>query len=122
MNSFSLILLSSLFAPIGLGHPHSAGRDAPGPALARIATNDNRHTAGTLRDGKLELKLDIVKAQWFPEADSGLSVTIQAFAEDGRAPEVPGPVIRVPEGTEIHITLHNSLPASEGVVHGLHTR
>jgi FtsP/CotA-like multicopper oxidase with cupredoxin domain len=49
-------------------------------------------------------------------------VTIQAFAEDGRAPEVPGPAIRVPEGTEIHITLHNSLPDSEVVVHGLHTR
>ena len=47
---------------------------------------------------------------------------MQAFAEEGRAPEIPGPMIRVPEGTEIHITLHNSLPDPEVVVHGLHTR
>ena len=123
MNSLSLILLSTLAASIGLGNPHLGRRNFPGdPLRDRIAANDNRHSAGTLRDGRLELKLDIVKAQWFPEGDSGPSVMMQAFAEEGRAPEIPGPMIRVPEGTEIHITLHNSLPDSEVVVHGLHTR
>jgi FtsP/CotA-like multicopper oxidase with cupredoxin domain len=86
-----------------------------------VATNDNRRPAGTLRDGKLELKLEIVNAQWFPEAETGPSITIQAFREQGRAPEIPGPMIRVAEGTEIHVTLHNSLDA-EAVIHGLHTR
>jgi FtsP/CotA-like multicopper oxidase with cupredoxin domain len=47
---------------------------------------------------------------------------MQAFAEEGRPPEVPGPMIRVVEGTEIHVTIHNSLPDSEVVVHGLHSR
>ena len=123
MNSLSLILLSGLAASIGLGHHHPGSRNPRGdPPPARIAANDNRHSAGTLRDGRLELRLDIVKAQWYPESDSGPSVTIQAFAENGRAPEIPGPMIRVPEGTEIHITLHNTLPDSEVVVHGLHTR
>ena len=75
-----------------------------------------------LRDGKLELKLEIVNGEWFPESDSGPSVVMQAFAEVGKAPEVPGPMIRVPEGTEIHITLRNALSDSEVVVHGLHTR
>src|ERR1700716_1335177 len=99
MNSLSLILLSGLAASIGLGHTHPDGRNAPGdPLLAHIAANDNRHSAGTLRDGRLELKLDIVKAQWFPESDSGPSVTIQAFAEDGGGPEGPGPMICVPGG------------------------
>ena len=63
----------------------------------------------------------MVNAQWFPEGDSGVSVSMQAFAEHGRAPTVPGPMIRVPEGTEIHITLYNSLDA-EVIVHGLHSR
>src|ERR1700686_4197430 len=122
MKSFSLILFSGLAASIGLRDPRLAGPFAPGdPLPARIVANDNRHPAGTLRGGRLELKLDMVNAQWFPEGDSGVSVTMQAFAEDGRAPTVPGPMIRVPEGTEIQITLHNSLDA-EVIVHGLHNR
>ncbi len=92
------------------------------PASRRISANDNRRPAGTLRDGKLELKLDVVNGDWFPEAESGPSIVMQAFAEEGRAPEIPGPMIRVVEGTEIHVTIHNSLPDSEVVVHGLHTR
>ena len=74
-----------------------------------------------MRDGRLELRLDIVNAQWFPEAEDGPSVTMQAFAEEGHAPEIPGPMLRVPEGTEISVTLHNSLDV-EVVVHGLHIR
>src|ERR1700716_4058790 len=122
VNFFPPIVLSTLVALIGFGHPHPDGRNNPGlPVPARVSANDNRRPAGTLRDGRLELKLDIVTAQWFPEADSGPSVMVQAFAEDGRAPEIPGPAIRIPEGAEIHVALHNSLDV-EAVVHGLHTR
>jgi FtsP/CotA-like multicopper oxidase with cupredoxin domain len=34
---------------------------------------------------------------------------IQAFAEPGKAPLMPGPLLRVPAGTEIDLTLHNAL-------------
>jgi len=44
---------------------------------------------------------------------------VYAFAEEGKALQVPSPLIRVPEGTEIHVTLHNLLPAT-AVVQGLH--
>jgi FtsP/CotA-like multicopper oxidase with cupredoxin domain len=123
MNTPSAVLLTSLFVSVSGSFPHAAYHP-PADALAgaRIAANDNRRPAGALRDGKLELRLDIVNAQWFPEEDSGPSVMMQAFAEEGRAPSIPGPMIRVSEGTEIHITLRNSLPDSEVVVHGLHTR
>ena len=47
---------------------------------------------------------------------------MSAFAEVGQAPEIPGPLIRVPEGTVIHITLRNTFADSELVVHGFHTR
>jgi len=122
MKTQSAVLLSLLLSiggalPYRAGHPAGESRTPP-----RIAANDNRRPAGALRDGKLELRLDIVTAEWFPEAESGPSVMMQAFAAEGRAPEIPGPMIRVPEGTEIHLTLHNSLPDSEVVVHGLHTR
>jgi FtsP/CotA-like multicopper oxidase with cupredoxin domain len=94
----------------------------PHRAPPRIDANENQRPAGTLRDGRLELKLDVVNAQWFPEANDGPSTTMQAFAEEGHAPEVPGPLIRVREGTRIHVTIHNSLADSEVVVHGLQQR
>lgn len=91
-------------------------------AVERIAANDNRAPAGTLNNGVLDLKLEIRNGLWFPEADDGASVTIQAFAEAGRALSTPGPLIRVPEGTEIRLTLRNTLGDSAVRVYGLGTR
>jgi FtsP/CotA-like multicopper oxidase with cupredoxin domain len=122
MNTPSAILLFNAVASLGVSVPFHEGDPAKPIAPQRINANDNRRPAGTLRDGKLELKLDVVEAAWFPEAETGPSVMMQAFAEVGRAPEIPGPMIRVPEGTEIHVTIHNSLPDSEVVVRGLHAR
>jgi FtsP/CotA-like multicopper oxidase with cupredoxin domain len=122
MNTRSAVLLFSVFASPGAALPHIGAPASADRAPSRTRANDNRRPAGIFRDGKLELKLDIVNAQWFPEAETGPSVTMQAFAEAGRAPEIPGPLIRVPEGTEIHITLHNALTDSEVVVHGWSTR
>lgn len=122
MNTQSPVLLFSVVVSLGAALPNSGAHRSPLHATQRATANDNRRPAGTLRDGKLELKLDVVNAEWFPEAESGPSVVMQAFAEAGRAPEIPGPMIRVPEGTEIHVTIHNSLPDSEVVLHGLHTR
>src|SRR6266550_3955144 len=122
MKASSAVLLLSAVASLSAALPHSVGPRLKPAAAPRATTNDNRRPAGTLRDGKLELKLDVVNAQWFPEAEDGPSVVMQTFAEQGRSPEIPGPMIRVPEGTELHITLRNSLPDLEVVVHGLHTR
>ena len=121
MRNHSALLFAGL---IGIGAlPHSLFDVAANhPAPTRAVTNDNRRAAGTLRDGKLELRLNVVNAEWFPEAESGPSVTMQAFAEEGRAPEIPGPMIRVREGTVVHATIHNSLADSELVIHGLQTR
>jgi FtsP/CotA-like multicopper oxidase with cupredoxin domain len=86
-----------------------------------IATNDNRSPGGQLRDGKLELSLELGEGRWFPEGDGGRAITIYAFGEAGRPLQNPGPLIRVPQGTEIHITLRNTLPIT-ATVHGLHER
>ncbi|MFL5470646.1 MAG: multicopper oxidase domain-containing protein, partial [Gemmatimonadaceae bacterium] len=122
MNTASAVLLSGLLVSFSGASTllYRAGADPGAPT--RISTNDNRRVAGTLRDGKLELKLEIVNGNWFPESDSGPSAVMQAFAEVGRAPEIPGPMIRVTEGTVIHVTLRNLLPDAEVVVHGLHSR
>jgi FtsP/CotA-like multicopper oxidase with cupredoxin domain len=36
-------------------------------------------------------------------------MTIEAFAESGKAPLMPGPLLRVPAGTTVHISIRNSL-------------
>ncbi len=123
MNAQAAVLVASLLASVGAGLPHPGHRAVPGSrAPERVTTNDNRRLAGTLHDGRLDLALEIRNGLWFPEAENGPSATMPAFAEAGHAPEIPGPLIRVPEGTEIHVTLRNTRPDSEIVVHGLHAR
>src|SRR5947209_20378121 len=84
----------------------------PMAALAapqRVAETRNRSQAGQRRDGVLSLDLEIRDGSWYPEAATGPAVVVEAFAEIGRAPQVPGPLIRVPAGTEVHATLRNRL-------------
>jgi manganese oxidase len=76
----------------------------------RAIPNDNRHPAGTLRNGVLTLRLETRPARWRPERDAGPEVPIFAFAEEGQAPRIPGPLVRVPVGTQIDVTLRNRLP------------
>ena len=76
---------------------------------ATIAANDNRTPAGQLCDGVLHLELNIDKGSWYPESDDGEHVPAYVFGEAGKALQAPGPTIRVPQGTTIDISLHNSL-------------
>lgn len=89
--------------------------------LSPIAVNDNRTPAGELRDGVLTLHLEMRKGNWHPEAENGETIAVYAFGETGKSLQVPGPAIRVPQGTTIDISLHSSLgvPAT---LHGLHQR
>ena len=59
---------------------------------------------------------------WRPEADSGPAIEVAAFAEAGKAPQVPGPLIRVKEGTTIAATIRNALPDSTISIFGLLTQ
>jgi FtsP/CotA-like multicopper oxidase with cupredoxin domain len=43
---------------------------------------------------------------------------VYAFGETGHGLQNPGPLIRVPQGTELHVSLHNALPVTISV-HGL---
>ncbi|HET8650536.1 MAG TPA: multicopper oxidase domain-containing protein [Gemmatimonadales bacterium] len=93
-----------------------------GPARPAAGANDNRAAAGVIHDGVLTLRLRALEAGWFPEADSGPSQVIQAFAEEGHRPTIPGPLIRVPTGTMIRVVIRNALPGPTLTIYGLHTR
>ena len=117
----SIVSQLAMAAQLGAS-PLVADRDAvKPPAAERAAVNDNRTPAGQLNSGVLTVQLEARPAQWFPEADSGKSVLTWAFAEPGRPPEMPGPLVRVPAGTLVRLTLRN-LVDSTLVVYGLHAR
>ncbi len=90
----------------------------PDPGVARAVTHSNRERAGTLTGRTLTLALDLQESAWRPEGVDDPEVPIIAFSERGKAPSVPGPLIRVPRGTEVHLTLRN-LTDSNVTVHGL---
>jgi FtsP/CotA-like multicopper oxidase with cupredoxin domain len=77
--------------------------------------NDNRTPAGQLKDGVLNLQLEIREAKWFPEDESCGYRVVHAFAEAGKTAQVAGPLIRVVQGTQIHATIHNLLPEAARV-------
>ncbi|HEX9053263.1 MAG TPA: multicopper oxidase domain-containing protein [Gemmatimonadales bacterium] len=91
----------------------SLGSLAAGPATPwtadSIVPNDNRQTAGTLKNGVLTVAIEARTGVWRPEGDSGRALDVAAFAEAGKALSTPGPVIRVPLGTEIRATIRNRL-------------
>jgi FtsP/CotA-like multicopper oxidase with cupredoxin domain len=74
-----------------------------------IAANDNRHSAGALSGKVLTVKLEAREGLWRPEGENGRAIPVAAWAEEGKPLSNPGPLIRVPVGTEVHATIHNTL-------------
>jgi FtsP/CotA-like multicopper oxidase with cupredoxin domain len=63
--------------------------------------------------------LEARTAGWRPDPTVDSAVTVRVFAESGRAAQVPGPLIRVHQGTRIDVVLRNRFTDSTLVVHGL---
>jgi FtsP/CotA-like multicopper oxidase with cupredoxin domain len=74
-----------------------------------IVANDNRHAAGVLSNGVLTVTLEARDGLWQPEGETSSGVEVAAWAEEGKPPSVPGPLVRVPVGTRVKATLRNSL-------------
>jgi len=84
-----------------------------------ISANDNRARAGKLENGVLTLHLVMAQGTWYPEAEGREpSLQMPVFGEEGGPLTNPGPLIWVPEGTELHISVRN-LYHKPLFVHGL---
>jgi FtsP/CotA-like multicopper oxidase with cupredoxin domain len=114
--SAGLVVLPAL----GLVEHTTASRSGAGPE--RIVANRNRTPAGHFRNGVLTLHLELRTGFFRPQADDGPGIVVQAFGEAGRPLQIPGPLIRVREGTVINATIRNTLPDSTLVLHGFDTR
>ena len=86
-----------------------AARSGNHPAMDRVVPNDNRVPAGTLRGGVLTLRLVARMAEWHPDGEDRPGVPMQAFAEENRPAQIPGPLVRVPLNTEVVASVRNAL-------------
>jgi FtsP/CotA-like multicopper oxidase with cupredoxin domain len=77
--------------------------------LPDAITNDNTKSAGTLRRGVLTVRLYAADAKWHPGPADAPPVIAALFGEEGRAPSNPGPLMRIPLGTRIDVTMRNTL-------------
>jgi FtsP/CotA-like multicopper oxidase with cupredoxin domain len=94
---------------------------AQAEAPVSILANPNRTAAGKLEAGVLNVHLEIVNGVWHPEADDGPRLFVQAFGEAGKPARIPGPMLRMPQGTTVHVSVTNKLKTT-ATVHGLDTR
>jgi FtsP/CotA-like multicopper oxidase with cupredoxin domain len=78
--------------------------------LRDAIANRNDKSAGKLRNGVLSESFVVQKANWHPLADDGPAIPVEVYGDEGRAPSVPGPLLRARLGTRIDLRLRNTLP------------
>lgn len=116
MRFFSL----ALAIPLALGGALHPLRHNPA-SLPAIESNDNTREAGSLANGVLTVRLEAVPGVLHPEGSANPGLNVFAFREEGHAPSAPGPLLRVPVGTELRVTIRNALPKAM-LVRGLSAR
>ena len=127
---FHLVLLLGTCASPALTQQRSADTSKPptnqaitpsfesdNNALPPVGSNDNRRPAGNLADNLFTLSLRISEGIW----QDGAGLTVYSFGLEDGPLQTPGPLVRVPEGTELHISVRNQLPVRV-TVHGLFER
>ena len=82
-------------------------RPAPPPVLV---PNDNTKPAGKTRDGVTTIELDAVPATWHLQGGASSIKFTDAFAERGKTPTMPGPLVRVSAGATVRFNVRNRLP------------
>jgi len=90
--------------------------------IEEVTINDNRKSAGEFRKGIYYINLEIREGNWYPETRDGAPIKITAIAEAGKPLQVPGPLIRVPEGTEIRATITNRVVGQPHTIFGFYQR
>src|SRR5512146_70476 len=109
--SASFVLAVALFVSLAA----AAASTPPPAALPEAAANDNRAPAGRLESGVLTLHLELREGVWHPEAPDGRAIRAYFFGEEGRELQNPAPLIRVPQGAELRVSVRNRLPVAVSV-------
>ena len=111
--AFSVRSLSVVALALAVHFASFAGSLAMKPLAAQAISvaeaNDQRRPAGRTIDGVRRIDLEALEAAWLPRGPDGPRVRTTVFREAGRAPQVPGPLIRVAVGTPVRVTVRNTL-------------
>ncbi len=118
--AFSAAISLTIWAAVG---PPSAAAQAQAPGgPERITIADNRVAAGDLNGRTLTVRLEARTGDWHPDGERDPGVVVKAFAIEGGSLQIPGPLIRVTEGTEIRAIVRNRFDKDPLAIHGLYTR
>ena len=104
MRLLTLAVLSAVLAPAVLAP--AVHRNTP---TTVVRPNPNTERAGVLRNGVLTVILQAKASLWYLNGPNRPPMTIAAFAEAGKPPLMPGPLMRAPAGTELRFSVHNGL-------------
>ena len=83
--------------------------NAAAAQLPRAIPNEHRTSAGRVVAGELHVALEAVIAEWRPRGETGPMRKALTFAEVGKAPSAPGPMIRTSAGRPVRVTIRNTL-------------
>jgi FtsP/CotA-like multicopper oxidase with cupredoxin domain len=108
MRLISVIFLAALPVAQAL-HEASVKKLHRSDDYQSAAANDNRTPAGTYVQDTLVLRLTVSQAIWRILGDSNPGFKVAAFAEEGKTPSIPAPLLRVKAGTPIHVIVRNPL-------------
>lgn len=87
-----------------------------------IEPNDNIVQAGLLQGNTWTVNLVAEAGMWHPAGVDKPGVLVQAFREEAGPLQIPAPLIRAEEGTEVVATIRNAIPGSDLEVHGFQSR
>ena len=118
-----VLLLSAGIVHTANGHSRQEHVSAfPTASTELIVANDNRIPAGALANSTLTIRLEARLGQWHPDGNSSPGVTVKAFSANGGPLHVPGPLIRVRQGTTVRASVRNGTReplAVHGLTHAL---
>jgi len=103
---------------LGLSLWLSAAAVSRPPRTASVAVpNANTNAAGSLTHGVLTVSLEARRTVWYPNGDSLPGRQVLALGETSGPAVVPGPLVRVPAGTTVELTIRNTLDRDTIVFH-----
>ena len=128
--SSAAVVITALLVTGAWRHPTAQAHGTAGPGNSApigvptagdgiVYPNDLRTPAGTLEHGALTVALETRTGAWRPDGDGGFAIdSVLSLAEAGKPAVTPAPLLRVPRGTRVEGTLHNTL-AQPLTVYGL---
>jgi FtsP/CotA-like multicopper oxidase with cupredoxin domain len=85
-----------------------------------ISTHDNLQAAGSLNGDVLTVELVAEEGMWYPGGEEANGLPMYAFREAGGRLQIPGPLVRVTQNTEIVLKIRNAVAGGELHLRGLH--